>query len=324
MNQFDTVVFGGYRKDMVDERLQELVDQIERLRKEKADAGEREERLKKELEEARSQAAQARSQAAASPSGGEAQTAGESPAAGASQREEQLKKELADALARLRALEEQKDKTPEYGGLGFQYKTPPEEDGAAPADERASLKDELAAALQWSETLEAELRQVRDEKSSQTQTRLAELERTKSLNRRILELEDALDEAEAEHRREVSRLREQLDHQTKAAAATERILAQAEEEARTMIVEAQERAQELERQTELDVRAKKQAAAQALDGARAQIVQYLDAFNATRNQLSVTYNELGALVDQIPQTDETVIELDGEGEDWSYIADEGE
>lgn len=303
MNQFATVFFGGYRKDAVDERLKELIDQIELLQKEKSDAAERENRLKEELEEAKKQAE------SAGPKGGVGSAELEQ---ASSQREEELEKELAEALERLNALEEElaKNESAEQGGQSEQ--------------QRASLKEELAAALRWSESLEMELKQARDEKSARTQTRLMELERTKTLNRRILELEDELDEAEAEHRRELSRLQEQLDHQAKTSAATERVLAQAEEEARMMIVEAQERVQELERQTELDVRAKKQAAAKALDGARAQIIQYLDAFNATRNKLTVTYDELGALVDQIPRTDDTIIELDrdDEGGSWTYVPNE--
>lgn len=305
MDQFETVFLGGYRKDLVDERLKELVAQIEELRKGERSAKEREERLKEELAAALSRAEAAESLRDAAPSEPDGDT---------SQREEQLKEELAAALERLNVLEEEL----ECGGTR----------SVEPADgkdqqRKEQLKEELAAALRWSESLEAELKLARDEKDARTQSRLLELERTKALNQRILDLEEELEEVESEHRRELARLQEQLDHQTKSSAATERILAMAEEEARTLIEEAQDRAQELERQTEADVRAKKQAAAQALEGARTQVIRYLDAFNATRNKLAVTYDELDALVDQIPRTDTTVIELEhgGEGGGWSYMPD---
>ena len=52
MDQFLTTFLGGYRKDLVDERLRDLVGQIEALRREAKAAGEREERLKEQLAEA--------------------------------------------------------------------------------------------------------------------------------------------------------------------------------------------------------------------------------------------------------------------------------
>ena len=56
MDQFMTTFLGGYRKDLVDERLKELVGQIEQLRREAKAAGEREDRLREQLEEARRRA----------------------------------------------------------------------------------------------------------------------------------------------------------------------------------------------------------------------------------------------------------------------------
>ena len=84
--------------------------------------------------------------------------------------------------------------------------------------------------------------------------------------------------------------------------------------------QAQARAQQMERQMEEDMRAKKLAAAQALEGARNQVIRYLDAFNITRDKLAATYNELDALVEQIPRPDSPVIELERDGldENWSY------
>ena len=49
MDQFMTTFLGGYRKDLVDERLKELVGQIEQLRREAKAAGEREDQLPEEL-----------------------------------------------------------------------------------------------------------------------------------------------------------------------------------------------------------------------------------------------------------------------------------
>ena len=48
--------------------------------------------------------------------------------------------------------------------------------------------------------------------------------------------------------------------------------------------------------------------------------RYLDAFNITRDKLAATYNELDALVEQIPRPDSPVIELERDGldENWSY------
>ena len=81
-----------------------------------------------------------------------------------------------------------------------------------------------------------------------------------------------------------------------------------------------DRIRALERQMEEDMRAKKLAAAQALEGARNQVIRYLDAFNITRDKLAATYNELDALVEQIPRPDSPVIELERDGldENWSY------
>ena len=240
MDQFMTTFLGGSRKDLVDERLKELVGQIEQLRREAKAAGEREDRLREQLEEARRRA------------------------------------ETLEA---------------ERGG------------GEAEAT-----------------ALESELKLARKEQDIRAHHRILELERTKTLNQRILELEDERRRREGEHQRELARLREQLDQQNKTSAATERILAIAEQEARALVQQAQARAQQMERQMEEDMRAKKLAAAQALEGARNQVIRYLDAFNITRDKLAATYNELDALVEQIPRPDSPVIELERDGldENWSY------
>ena len=288
MDQFMTTFLGGYRKDLVDERLKELVGQIEQLRREAKAAGEREDRLREQLEEARRQAETLEAERG----GGEAEA-------------KALEAELAEARGRLELMESALRRAG-----GDQERT----------DQEKRLREELTAALQWSESLESELKLARKEQDIRAHNRILELERTKTLNQRILELEDERRRREGEHQRELARLREQLDQQNKTSAATERILAMAEQEARALVQQAQARAQQMERQMEEDMRAKKLAAAQALEGARNQVIRYLDAFNITRDKLAATYNELDALVEQIPRPDSPVIELERDGldENWSY------
>ena len=290
MDQFMTAFLGGYRKDLVDERLKELVGQIEQLRREAKAAGEREDRLREQLEEARRRAETLEAQRG----GGEAEA-----------RAVALEAELAEARGRLELMESALRRAG-----GEQERT----------DQEKRLREELTAALQWAESLEAELKLARKEQDIRAHNRILELERTKTLNQRILELEDERRRREGEHQRELARLREQLDQQNKTSAATERILAMAEQEARALVQQAQARAQQMERQMEEDMRAKKLAAAQALEGARNQVIRYLDAFNITRDKLAATYNELDALVEQIPRPDSPVIELERDGldENWSY------
>ena len=290
MDQFMTTFLGGYRKDLVDERLKELVGQIEQLRREAKAAGEREDRLREQLEEARRRAETLEAQRG----GGEAEA-----------RAVALEAELAEARGRLELMESALRRA-----SGDQERT----------DQEKRLREELTAALQWSESLESELKLARKEQDIRAHNRILELERTKTLNQRILELEDERRRREGEHQRELARLREQLDQQNKTSAATERILAMAEQEARALVQQAQARAQQMERQMEEDMRAKKLAAAQALEGARNQVIRYLDAFNITRDKLAATYNELDALVEQIPRPDSPVIELERDGldENWSY------
>lgn len=290
MDQFMTTFLGGYRKDLVDERLKELVGQIEQLRREAKAAGEREDRLREQLEEARRRAETLEAQRG----GGEAEA-----------RAVALEAELAEARGRLELMESALRRAG-----GEQERT----------DQEKRLREELTAALQWSESLESELKLARKEQDIRAHNRILELERTKTLNQRILELEDERRRREGEHQRELARLREQLDQQNKTSAATERILAIAEQEARALVQQAQARAQQMERQMEEDMRAKKLAAAQALEGARNQVIRYLDAFNVTRDKLAATYNELDALVEQIPRPDSPVIELERDGldENWSY------
>lgn len=290
MDQFMTAFLGGYRKDLVDERLKELVGQIEQLRREAKAAGEREDRLREQLEEARRRAETLEAQRG----GGEAEA-----------RAAALESELAEARGRLELMESALRRAG-----GEQERT----------DQEKRLREELTAALQWSESLESELKLARKEQDIRAHNRILELERTKTLNQRILELEDERRRREGEHQRELARLREQLDQQNKTSAATERILAIAEQEARALVQQAQARAQQMERQMEEDMRAKKLAAAQALEGARNQVIRYLDAFNITRDKLAATYNELDALVEQIPRPDSPVIELERDGldENWSY------
>ena len=285
-----TTFLGGYRKDLVDERLKELVGQIEQLRREAKAAGEREDRLREQLEEARRRAETLEAER----SGGEAEA-----------RAAALEAELAEARGRLELMESALRRAG-----GEQERT----------DQEKRLREELTAALQWSESLESELKLARKEQDIRAHNRILELERTKSLNQRILELEDERRRREGEHQRELARLREQLDQQNKTSAATERILAMAEQEARALVQQAQARAQQMERQMEEDMRAKKLAAAQALEGARNQVIRYLDTFNVTRDKLAATYNELDALVEQIPRPDSSVIELERDGLDgnWSY------
>lgn len=290
MDQFMTTFLGGYRKDLVDERLKELVGQIEQLRREAKAAGEREDRLREQLEEARRRAETLEAQRG----GGEAEA-----------RAVALEAELAEARGRLELMESALRRAGRD-----QERT----------DQEKRLREELTAALQWSESLESELKLARKEQDIRAHNRILELERTKTLNQRILELEDERRRREGEHQRELARLREQLDQQNKTSAATERILAIAEQEARALVQQAQARAQQMERQMEEDMRAKKLAAAQALEGARNQVIRYLDAFNITRDKLAATYNELDALVEQIPRPDSPVIELERDGldENWSY------
>lgn len=290
MDQFMTTFLGGYRKDLVDERLKELVGQIEQLRREAKAAGEREDRLREQLEEARRRAETLEAQRG----GGEAEA-----------RALALEAELAEARGRLELMESALRRAG-----GDQERT----------DQEKRLREELTAALQWSESLESELKLARKEQDIRAHNRILELERTKTLNQRILELEDERRRREGEHQRELARLREQLEQQNKTSAATERILAMAEQEARALVQQAQARAQQMERQMEEDMRAKKLAAAQALEGARNQVIRYLDAFNITRDKLAATYNELDALVEQIPRPDSSVIELERDGLDgnWSY------
>lgn len=288
MDQFMTTFLGGYRKDLVDERLKELVGQIEQLRREAKAAGEREDRLREQLAEARRRAETLEAERG----GGEAEA-------------KALEAELAEARGRLELMESALRRAG-----GDQERT----------DQEKRLREELTAALQWSESLESELKLTRKEQDIRAHNRILELERTKTLNQRILELEDERRRREGEHQRELARLREQLDQQNKTSAATERILAIAEQEARALVQQAQARAQQMERQMEEDMRAKKLAAAQALEGARNQVIRYLDAFNITRDKLAATYNELDALVEQIPRPDSPVIELERDGldENWSY------
>lgn len=290
MDQFMTTFLGGYRKDLVDERLKELVGQIEQLRREAKAAGEREDRLREQLAEARRRAETLEAERG----GGEAEA-----------RAVALEAELAEARGRLELMESALRRAG-----GEQERT----------DQEKRLREELTAALQWSESLESELKLARKEQDIRAHNRILELERTKTLNQRILELEDERRRREGEHQRELARLREQLDQQNKTSAATERILAMAEQEARALVQQAQARAQQMERQMEEDMRAKKLAAAQALEGARNQVIRYLDAFNVTRDKLAATYNELDALVEQIPRPDSPVIELERDGldENWSY------
>lgn len=290
MDQFMTTFLGGYRKDLVDERLKELVGQIEQLRREAKAAGEREDRLREQLAEARRRAETLEAERG----GGEAEA-----------RAAALEAELAEARGRLELMESALRRAG-----GDQERT----------DQEKRLREELTAALQWSESLESELKLARKEQDIRAHNRILELERTKTLNQRILELEDERRRREGEHQRELARLREQLDQQNKTSAATERILAIAEQEARALVQQAQARAQQMERQMEEDMRAKKLAAAQALEGARNQVIRYLDAFNITRDKLAATYNELDALVEQIPRPDSPVIELERDGldENWSY------
>ena len=290
MDQFMTTFLGGYRKDLVDERLKELVGQIEQLRREAKAAGEREDRLREQLAEARRRAETLEAERG----GGEAEA-----------RAVALEAELAEARGRLELMESALRRA-----SGDQERT----------DQEKRLREELTAALQWSESLESELKLARKEQDIRAHNRILELERTKTLNQRILELEDERRRREGEHQRELARLREQLDQQNKTSAATERILAIAEQEARALVQQAQARAQQMERQMEEDMRAKKLAAAQALEGARNQVIRYLDAFNITRDKLAATYNELDALVEQIPRPDSPVIELERDGldENWSY------
>ena len=298
MDQFPTVFMGGYRKDLVDERLKRMVVQIEDLQKAVQAAKEREDELKGALAEAKERAE--RLEAERKPA--------EARWSGGSEREKKLKEELDAALKQLEQL----------GDGGPQEARDPEPIWAR------EKQAELASALRWSESLEAELKLAREERDTRAQNRLLELEHTKALNQRILELESDRERREADHRRELSRLQEQLNQQNKGCEAAGRILALAEREARTLVEEAQARAQQLERQAGEDISAKKQAAAQTLEGARTQVIRYLETFTITRDKLAVTYNELDALVGQIPPPDSgPVIELehDSMGGRWSYPPD---
>lgn len=207
MNQFQTVLVGGYRKDEVDERLKELVSQIEELHQEAEAAGER---------------------------------------------EEQLRSELAEAVRRAEELE-QAQKTVMPDG---------EYDESVSAKEREErLKRELDAALSRLEFLESELEQGSGTRGTQTMP---------------------------------------------------------DREGRAKVWQMERRAEEY-------IRGRRRAAVQALEGARGQVVRYLETLDITRERLADTYSELDALVDQVSSgfMDGAVTEMDCSGfpASWHYPTD---
>lgn len=207
----------------------------------------------------------------------------------AAKREEALRAELSNAYKRIKDLEEE------------------------------GKKSQGVVIRNFLETSEAECGLTQGEKDARAEVRLLELERA-ALNRRIMNLEDEKECLEAEHRREIARLRENLDQQRRSTEAAERILQMAEQEARALVEEAQIRVQEMERRTEEDIRAKRQAALQALEGARTQVMRYVDTFNITQRKLAQTYRELDALAGQFPRSlvDSIIIDLDEQKDfrDW--------
>lgn len=303
MNQFPTAFMGGYRKDLVDERLKELVTQIEELQKEVEASKEREEQAKESLKVSENKAEILEAELKAAQ---EVKLSAEP----VTQREEQLKAELASALKQLE----------ELGADGQSA------DSAADREEARCREDQrkqdLSAALRWSESLEAELKLAREERAARSRNRLLELENTKALNQRILDLEAERERQEALHRRELSRLQEQLAQRDMGCEAAGRILETAREEAAALLEKAQERAQELEQQAEEELYAKRRAAAKTLEGARTQVIHYLETFTVTRDKLSVTYDELDALVGQIPKAEGTIFELGRDDPDapWDFTA----
>lgn len=303
MDQFPTAIVGGYRKDMVDERLKRLVTQIEELQSEVQAAKEREEQLKEALAASQSRAEILETELEAA----KVEPRGEP----VSQQEESLKEELAAALKQLEMLS--------VDGQSGECDLTQE----VILEREKQRNEDLSAAIRWSESLEAELKLVREERNTRAQNRLLEVEHIKALNQRILDLEADRERREAMHRRELARLQEQMEQQSKGCEAAGRILELAEKEASTLVEEAQKRAQQLEQQAEDEIYAKKKAAAQALEGARTQVIHYLETFTITREKLAVTYNELDALVGQIPTAEDSVIELehDSFGDGWGYTPD---
>lgn len=207
------------------------------------------------------------------------------------EREAALNEELSRAHSRIKELEEESKR-----GLG-------------------------SAARRYSESPDAESTLTQGEKDARAEVRLLELERD-TLNRRIMSLEDERERREAEHRRETAGLRENLDQQRRSAEAAERILQMAEQEARALVEEAQVRTQEMERRAEEDIRAKRQAALQTLEGARVQVMRYVDTFNITQRKLAQTYRELDTLAGQFPRAlaDSLIIDLE-EQQDYKSWGD---
>ena len=288
MDQFQTAFLGGYRKDLVDERLKDLVEQMEKMRREVQTAREREKELKAEMAAAQSQLEAMEA---------ERKLIGEWDVEAAREREKSLKEELAAARSRLEVLEEASSRT--------KWSLPR---AAVQAD---NWKVELAAALRWAESLEVELRLAQEEQEARAQSRISDLEHTKELNERITGLEEEWERQEAEYRRGLQQLQEQLELQNRGYEAAARVMRIAEHEARSLVEDARTRVQQMERQTEEHIRLEK-AAEQALKEACVRVTGYLDAFQITRDKLAAAYNELDALAEQIPREfpDDTTIEMD--------------
>lgn len=249
MNQFRTAFIGGYRKEEVDERLKDMAEMIEQMKK---DAESREQLLKSNFEEE--------------------------------------KRKIFDA--------------------NVQYE-----------NELNALKARLAEKDAAIEKASEKLSQL-DISIKNQQT---ESINTQELKEQIAKLETEHIRKEAEYQNQINELHERLRQQENSCDAAARVLAIAEREAEAMVADARARAILCEQKAVANIDAKRMAAVRAMEDAQSQIVLYLESFKRTQEKLSETYEELGVLVEKMPEglsdiVRDTAINVDTEKRisGWQY------
>ena len=225
MNQFRTAFIGGYRKEEVDERLKDMAEMIEQMKK---DAESREQLLKSDLEEEN--------------------------------------RKISDT--------------------NVQYE-----------NEINVLKARLAEKDMSMEEASKKLSEL-DVKIKNQQ---AESVNAQELKEQIARLETEHVKKEAEYQNQINELQERLRQQENSCDAAARVLAIAEREAEAMVADARARAILCEQKAVANIDAKRMAAVRAMEDAQSQIVLYLESFKRTQEKLSETYEELGVLVEKMPE-----------------------
>lgn len=274
MKKFRNAFFGGYQKEEVDEYIEALISELERV---KMNAGTGNVQESRELAEMKEQVQLERKE------------------------KDSLISQLEQMEAKIKSHSD--DKEEEIQRLREKVSEYEKQDGSSEELEktRELLKKEQRekeALMSRLEELEGKVRSGQDEKDEELQNMKAQLEKYKDSY-------DAFASVVSGARRDADKLVEEARENaesllSKAKNDADKLLTSAQEDADKITLDARVEAKIYRDKVEKELKDKREADGKSYMLAKYRLMEYLNSLNKSQSQLIKTYNELGEIVKKMP------------------------